>query len=422
MSKEKTEYSAWKKFLLHIHPPKISQKALALDRTFGLGGISTLLFIILAFTGVMLRFKYMPTVDGAYQSIRQLENNYFLGQLLRNIHYWSANLMIMVVILHVIRVVLSQSIYYERAKNWKYGVILLFFTLAFSFTGYLLPWDQLSYWAVSIMVNIFKYIPIVGTDISIWIKGGEDVGQQTLLTFYTLHTGILPLAFLFLMMIHFYLVRKAKGVTYVLKDGEDDKKVDTYPHLVRLEIIAALAVIATLLLLSILFNAPLKDMANPDITPNPSKAPWYFIGLQEMLLHFHPILVLFTPIVTAFIMLRMPRWRCQKEKIGHWFGGKENKKTIISTAWQSVLWATLICLADDILRSSSSLNLETGGIYGIIIFIFFLIPIFLIYRKYRNTTPSLRSILMFTFISSSYITMGAIAYFLRAEGMTLIFL
>lgn len=422
MNKEKKEQSSWKKFLLHIHPPKVPQKALAFDRTFGLGGIAALLFIILAVTGMFLRFKYMPTVEGAYQSIRTLESSYIFGQLLRNIHYWSANLMILVVVLHLVRVVLSQSIYYERAKNWRYGVILLFFTLAFSFTGYLLPWDQLSYWAVTIMVNIFEYVPFVGKDIALWMKGGEDVGQQTLLTFYTLHTGILPLVFLFLMMVHFYLVRKAKGVTYVLQEGEEDKKVDTYPHLVRLEIITALATLVILLLLSTLFNAPLKDMANPEITPNPSKAPWYFIGLQEMLLHFHPFLVLLTPIALAVVLFIMPKWVCIKEKVGHWFGGRENKKRIINTAWQSAVWTLFICIGDDILRTVSGANIDTGGVYGIILYIVFLLPLALIYMKNKGTDLSLLSILIFTSATSSYIAMGIIAHFLRGEGMTLIFL
>ena len=131
-------------FLIHLHPKTVNEQALKYTRTFGLGGINAMLFIILALTGLLLRFWYIPTPDHAYDSIVLLQNNSLFGSLLRNIHHWSAMFMVITAFLHLLRVFYSQSIYYERKRNWYYGLILFSIVLAFNFTGYLLPWDQLS--------------------------------------------------------------------------------------------------------------------------------------------------------------------------------------------------------------------------------------------------------------------------------------
>ncbi len=393
---------------------------MAVNRTYGLGGISALLFIVLAVTGVFLRFKYVPTVEGAYNSVVQLQDYYIFGRMLRNMHYWASNLMILVVVLHLIRVVFSNAIYYERAKNWRYGLLMLVFVLLFAFTGYLLTWDQLSYWAVTIMLSLVEYIPLVGSALADWIKGGEHIGQQTLLTFYALHTGLLLVFMIALMMVHFYLVRKAKGVAYTLDEGEKEERVRSYPNLVRVEAMAALVVFVLLLLLSICFNAPLKEMANPEITPNPSKAPWYFIGLQEMLLHFNPLIVLCVPIATLLALFRMPVWACAKEKVGLWFNGAENKPKVWRYLLLSATWTTVIVFADDILRAQW--HLDTSGWYGVLLFLIYLIPIAFILWKKQKEEKALLGLIFFTFISMSYVVLSFIAFFLRGEGMTLFFL
>ncbi len=408
------------KFILHIHPPRLSKNSIKPTHTFGLGGITALLFIILLVTGIMLRFKYVPSIEEAYNSILDIENTFVFGRLLRNLHYWSANLMILVCFLHLVRVLFSNSIYYNRASNWRYGIVLMLFILVFAFTGYLLSWDQLSYWAVTIMLSLVEYIPFVGGSIATWIKGGTEIGQQTLLTFYTLHTGLLPMLFAVLMMVHFYLVRKSGGVTYSLSENEVDEKVSSYPNLVRIEAVAALATFVVLLLLSIFFNAPLKDMANPEITPNPSKAPWYFIGLQEMLLHFHPLIVIVAPILVIWFLLKMPDYNCSEKKVGMWFNGSENIHAIIVVAILSLVWTVIIAFGDDILRASTQLN--TQGIYGIILFVIYLIPIIYVLIKHKRKERASLSLIVFTFVAISYITLSLVAYFLRGEGMTLIFM
>ncbi|MFV0522069.1 MAG: cytochrome b N-terminal domain-containing protein [Mangrovibacterium sp.] len=420
MQRDTKEQPSWMKFILHIHPPKLAKKSMAINRTYGLGGIAALLFVVLAVTGVFLRFKYMPTVDEAYYSIVRLQDYFVFGRLLRNMHYWAANFMILVVVLHLLRVLFSNAIYYERAGNWRYGIVMLVFTFLFAFTGYLLTWDQLSYWAVTIMLSLVEYIPVVGATLAEWIKGGEHIGQQTLLTFYSLHTGVLPFLMLCLMMVHFYLVRKAKGVAYTLAEDEPDEKVRAYPDLVRVEALAALGVFVVLLVLSLFFNAPLKDMANPDITPNPSKAPWYFIGLQEMLLHFHPLIVLSIPILTLYALFRMPVWRCAKDKVGLWFNGDENKTAVFRYIGIAVIWTAFIALGDDVLRSRA--HLDTSGWYGVLLFFVYLLPLAFVFWKRRNGEKASLVLIFFTFISVSYIVLSIIAFFLRGEGMTLFFL
>ena len=269
------------KFLLHLHPRKIEPKAIVFTRTFGLGGIAALLFVILFVTGMMLRFAYVPSGAGAYDSIVRLQDEVIFGNLLRNFHYWSAMLLVVVSFLHLVRVFYSQAIYFERRKNWLYGLLLMFFVVSSNFTGYLLPWDQLSFWAVTIMTNMLSYIPLVGNSLAGMIRGGDAVTEETLLRFYNFHTGLLPLLMVFFMAIHFWLVRKAKGVA--IPSSEKAEKVDTSPNLVYKEVLTALIVVFVLLLFSFFVDAPLLDKAKPLVSPNPSKAPWYFMGFQELL-------------------------------------------------------------------------------------------------------------------------------------------
>ena len=203
MTFKESKHSIFINFLLHLHPRTVNEQALKFSRTFGLGGINALLFIILAFTGLLLRFNYLPTPESAYDSITSLQNNTIFGSLLRNIHHWSAMLMVITAFLHLLRMFYSQSVFYERKRNWHYGLILFFLVLSFNFTGYLLPWDQLSYWAVTIMTNIVEYIPLIGNYLSNNIRGGELVNENTLLNFYNFHTALLPILFIVFMTLHF---------------------------------------------------------------------------------------------------------------------------------------------------------------------------------------------------------------------------
>ena len=336
------------KLLLHLHPNKVNALSIKYTRTFGLGGLAALLFVILLITGMLLRFAYVPSVKGAYDSIIDLQNNIPFGQLLRNIHYWSGMGLVLVSFLHLIRVFYSQSIYHERRKNWIYGLLLMFLVVLSNFTGYLLPWDQLAYWAVTIMTNMLNYIPFIGDALANIVRGGDEVTETTLLRFYHFHTGLLPLIMAFLMSVHFWLVRKSKGVT--VQNSTDKNKVSTYPNLLNKEITVALITIVVLFVFSMLVNAPLLEKANPLVSPNPSKAPWYFMGFQELLLHLHPSFgVFFIPLLIIVFLIYIPYMKYTNLHVGVWFNSKNGLKlTIITIAFSTIL-TLIITLASEFL-------------------------------------------------------------------------
>jgi len=193
---------------LHLHPAKINRDAVRYSYTWGMGGITFYLFIVLTFTGVLLMFYYHPTKVQAFRDVLYLEHDVPFGKLLRNMHRWAAHLMVITVWLHMFRVFLTGSYKKPREFNWGVGTLLLLITLLLSFTGYLLPWDQLSIWAVTVGTNMAKYAPIAGPYTRYLLIGGRVVGDNALLRFYVLHVVGLPLAAFLLMVVHFWRVRK----------------------------------------------------------------------------------------------------------------------------------------------------------------------------------------------------------------------
>src|SRR4030067_3825661 len=199
--------------LFHLHPIKVRPHALKVKYTFCLGGISMFLFIVETITGVLLMFYYRPTVEYAYQDMKDLEFAVTFGLFLRNMHRWAAHGMVFKVILHLCRVFYTGSYKPPREYNWCVGVILLVLTLLLSFTGYLLPWDQLEFWAVTVGTNMAKATPIIGAegpfrilsemnDMCFYLRGSVDISENTLLRFYVLHCIGLPLAAGVLMSVH----------------------------------------------------------------------------------------------------------------------------------------------------------------------------------------------------------------------------
>jgi quinol-cytochrome oxidoreductase complex cytochrome b subunit len=206
-------------FFLHLHPTKITRKRITFCYTWCLGGTSFLLFCILIVTGVLLMFYYRPTVVHAYQDMKDLEFSVTFGRFLRNLHRWSAHGMVLTVIGHMARVFFTGSYKPPREFNWVVGVCLFMLTLFLSFTGYLLPWDQLAYWAVTVGTSMAKAAPLVGADgpfrlvdtsndLSLYLLGGRTVGAGALLRFYVLHVIALPVIMLVLIAIHFWRIRK----------------------------------------------------------------------------------------------------------------------------------------------------------------------------------------------------------------------
>lgn len=198
---------------LHLHPVRLRRHALAVPYTFCLGGLSFFMFLMLTVTGVMLMFYYIPSTTIAHQNMLDLQSSVTLGTLLRNLHRYSAHAMVIVVFLHMCRVFYTGSYKPPREFNWVIGVVLLFLTFLLSFTGYLLPWDQLAFWAITVGTQLASYAPLIGPQIRFLLIGGYEVGQNGLLRFYTLHVIFLPLATAFMMAAHFWRIRKDGGIS-----------------------------------------------------------------------------------------------------------------------------------------------------------------------------------------------------------------
>jgi len=196
----------------HLHSVKVSRASLKWSYSFGLGIMSVITFTVLVFTGVLLMFYYVPSVERAYPAMKEIQLSVPLGQFTRNMHRWTAHAMVLIVILHMVRVFYTGAYKPPREFNWIVGVGLLLLTLGASFTGYLLPWDQLSFWAITVGTNIAGYAPVVGTTMREMLLGGADVGQNALIRFYTLHVAILPLLITLAISIHLWRVRKDGGL------------------------------------------------------------------------------------------------------------------------------------------------------------------------------------------------------------------
>jgi quinol-cytochrome oxidoreductase complex cytochrome b subunit len=198
---------------LHIHPVKIKRYATKVTYTFCLGGLSFFMFLVLVMTGVILMFYYVPSTDLAYENMKDLGSSVTFGALMRNMHRWAAQGMVITVFLHMARVFFTGSYKPPREFNWVIGVLLLVTTFLLSFSGYLLPWDQLSIWAITVGTNIGGASPILGPEVNRMLLGDFQIGQATLIRFYTLHVIFLPLAAAFLMAVHFWRIRKDGGIS-----------------------------------------------------------------------------------------------------------------------------------------------------------------------------------------------------------------
>ena len=200
-------------FLLHFQPAKVNRHALRGSYTFGLGLISLYLFLILVGTGVLLMFYYVPSTERAYDSMKDLQFVVSAGMLIRNMHRWAAHLMVVFVVLHLCRVFYTAAYKPPREFNWVLGTGLLLLTLGLSFAGYLLPWDQLAFWAITVGTNIAGYAPFIGPKLKYLLLGGHLVGQPALIRFYALHVMVLPTVMVLMVAIHLWRVRKDGGLS-----------------------------------------------------------------------------------------------------------------------------------------------------------------------------------------------------------------
>jgi quinol-cytochrome oxidoreductase complex cytochrome b subunit len=360
-------------FFLHFQPAKVNRRALQFRTTLGLGLVSLFLFLILVATGVLLMFYYVPATDYAYQNMKDLEFIVTAGQVLRNMHRWAAHLMVLSVVMHLCRVFYTAAYKPPREFNWVVGVFLFLLTLALSFTGYLLPWDQLAFWAITVGTNIAGYAPVIGKKLQFVFLGGHVVGESALLRFYVLHVLVLPGVAGVLIALHVWRVRKDGGLaspgepaavakdlaplpankTYGLMElargttpmvgVKPEEEVFTWPNLVFREILLFLVTLAIVLVLAICWNAPLEEIANPVHPPNPAKAPWYFLGLQELVSYSALWGGVIVPALIVFALLLLPYLDRQRRGVGVWFS-RERKTalTLFTVCLVTAVFLTVI--------------------------------------------------------------------------------
>ncbi|MBF0319981.1 MAG: cytochrome b N-terminal domain-containing protein [Nitrospirae bacterium] len=387
---DKTRASAvFNNFFLHIQGVKTHINTLRPSYTLGLGLITFFLLVIVVASGVFLMVYYNPSVENAYQSVKNINQVVFAGKVSRNVHKWAGEGMIVFLFLHMARVFFTGSYKAGREFNWVVGIVLLVLTFALNLSGYLLPWDQLSYWALVIVANIMqspkeltdslgltKYFD-VGTYTGNLFLGGSIPTKESLNRVYLFHVMVLPMVIYVVVGLHFWRIRKDGGMTkpdlfntkasdmgimvqpkksggifpthktYGLMelargktpavDKDVENTVMSWPNLLIAELAVLMFTLAGTLIYSYYMDAPLKEFANPLIPENPAKAPWYFLGLQELLSYSAFMGGTGLPGLALLGLALIPYLDREQDNVGVWFTSKMGKRIALESMVISII-------------------------------------------------------------------------------------
>lgn len=281
-------------FVLHLRPKYYQRASTWFTHTWRLGWFSVFFFVVETITGIILMIPYAPTPERAYGDMLYILGNIPFGLFMRDLHRLGAEGMVAVVILHMARVYFTASYKGSRSFTWFTGVILLLVTLVLSFSGYLLPWDQLAYWAVTIGTSMAEAAPVFGNEVNLLLRGGVDIWAGGLLRFYLLHIFLMPLLAIIFISVHYYKVAREHFISLPasVEEGEmepavkkhAEERIDLIPNLLIHEVmLASLATFLMILAVATFYHAPLEAHADPQATPLHTEAPWYFLWLQGML-------------------------------------------------------------------------------------------------------------------------------------------
>jgi quinol-cytochrome oxidoreductase complex cytochrome b subunit len=404
--------------VLHFRPKTVPESTLRFTLTWALGGTAVTLLLLQLGTGIMLKFAYDPSPGGAYASVDALRREVVFGPLVRNIHYWCANLIVAAAFLHMLRVFYTSAFHAPRQFNWIVGWLLFALLLAANFTGYLLPFDQFAYWAVTVSTGMLAYVPFIGAELQQAVRGGPEIGRNTLRLFFALHTAVLPVVTTGLAAFHFWRIRKAGGLVVPQQgsEGINVQRIASMPHLLVREAAAAMVVSAFVLLLATFFDAPLGDPANAGLSPNPTKAPWYFAAFQEMLLHLHPSAAIFWfPLAGAVFLAAVAYVRYPKNTAGTWFVSPHGKRlTALSASigFTVTFGAILIkelAFGDRVgppafsIVTAAAVPAALAAVYGIL--------------RRRSTDTNEALLAIFTLLASAVAALTVVGVFFRGEGM-----
>lgn len=304
-----------------LHPPTIPTREARFTYTFGLGGMSLLLFLSLIVTGVPLTFVYVPTAVSAGESIRAITYIAPYGWLLRNLHYWAALLLVGLSSLHLLRVAFSGSYKPPRRLNWLLGLLILLLSLLLSFSGYVLRWDVDAYAALTEAVNIVCQIPFIGSGLSELLLGGFMIGDATISRFYLWHTLGLSVPVLALLGWHVLRVRRDGGISHLKESGDLKLPRITRHELMQREGVAMLALMCVLLGLALFVDAPLAPTV--DLRSGASTAvssaitmPWFFLWIQTLLRYLPPLMAgIVIPVAVVLVLALLP-WLLDRSDTG----------------------------------------------------------------------------------------------------------
>lgn len=325
-----------------------------------LGGTPLMLLAVQAVTGILLTFYYVPSPAGAWESVRVINQELPFGWWIRSVHHWAAHLMIIAVVLHMMRVYFTGAYRKPRELNWMVGSLLLLLTLGFAFTGYALVYDQLSYWAATVGINITASIPLAGPWLADLMRGGPTVGDTTLTRFFVFHVGALPSLIIVLLAVHVFLLRihgvmeleaprevQETPVT-VEEDAEGKRRFDPnrffafFPDHVTTELLFGLFLLTLITLLAIVFPAGLGPAANPAETPLHIRPEWYFYPVFRWL-KLVPAAVgvlgalLFVAALVFWPFLEAPmRRRHAERETAVWIGAGVSAVLLVMLVWEAL--------------------------------------------------------------------------------------
>jgi quinol-cytochrome oxidoreductase complex cytochrome b subunit len=301
--------------------------------------------------------------------------------------------------------------------------------LGSNFSGYLLPWDQLAYWAITICTGMLEYIPGIGAGLQNVVRGGGDIGTATLANFYAIHTAMIPAGLIILMPFHFWRVRKAGGLVIPRSPREDPanrgETVAVIPNLIVRELAVALVLVAVLMVLAVTFNAPLEAKANPGLSPNPTKAPWYFAGIQELLLHFHPVFaVLVIPLTALAVLICLPYFKYDADTAGVWFCSQRGRQMSIVAVIVAILVTPIGIIADEFVFNFAAWlpsvpAIISNGLIPAVVALAGIIGFYWLMKKKYTSTNNEAFQSVFILLLVAFIILTVTCVWFRGSGMAL---
>ncbi len=316
-----------KSFIYNLHPPHIPASGARFTYTFGLGGLAILSTIIAVITGAYLMFYYVPTLDDAHASVAFINSVVSWGALVRSLHYWSAQAMVVTTVLHLARVVYTGGYRPPRDFNWLIGIGLLLLTLLWNFTGFALRWDEESIWALLVGTNLLKVIPNIGNQLYIWAVGDTTLGGAAILRFYSWHVFGLTIPALVGVAYHIWRIRVDGGISHPVPTSQESRITVTRETLLSRELLTTLIAVAVLLLLAGFIIPPLGSPADLSASGIAEiKAPWFFLSIQELLRYLPPLWAgWILPLGGFFLLALIPFFDPKGGGRGVWFASERWK-------------------------------------------------------------------------------------------------